>query len=306
MLRFITRRIGFTLFVLITIVYFAYLGMGLVPNSEVETPSFNIILPAKTAWAQTRAFYAGILADDWGTIDVAGNPLPIKEVVITAYINSMGLLLLSIGIATIIGIGLGVRAATRRYTHSPTLMLTATLLGISVPSFFVALLLQQGAIRYQQQFGKRLVSVAGFGWDWQHMLLPILVLLARPIAYLTRTTFIALSNVLDQDYIRTAKAKGLRRRRVIIRHAFRNLAIPLLTAIGVSLRFSLGTLPIVEYFFGWHGLGLRALEGINNRQPDLVAGIAFAFGLTILLINLLLDFSFQYIDPRLREKTETI
>jgi ABC-type dipeptide/oligopeptide/nickel transport system permease component len=143
--------------------------------------------------------------------------------------------------------------------------------------------------------------MGGLGWDYEHMLMPVLVLAARPLAYLTRSSFIAFDRVMGEDYIRTAFAKGLTETRTVSVHALRNIAIPVLTAMGVSIRFSLSSLPIVEFFFVWPGLGLRMLEAINTRQTSLVATLATAIGLTFLLINLLLDISYRFIDPRVRE-----
>jgi peptide/nickel transport system permease protein len=151
-------------------------------------------------------------------------------------------------------------------------------------------------------FQQRLVSVAGFGWDVQHMLLPVLVLAARPLAYLTRSSFISFDHVMQQDYIRTALAKGLRRFVIVLVHAMKNIAVPVLTAVSVSLRFSLSSLPVVEFFFAWPGLGLRLIEAINGRQATVVAALAFALGLTFLIVNLLLDVIYRLIDPRLRSE----
>ena len=90
-------------------------------------------------------------------------------------------------------------------------------------------------------------------------------------------------------------------RGVIYNHTLRNLAVPLLTAVGVSLRFALGSLPVVEYFFGWPGLGDRLLTAINAGQTPVVVTLALALGLTFVLVNLLLDVSYRFVDPRLKE-----
>jgi peptide/nickel transport system permease protein len=145
------------------------------------------------------------------------------------------------------------------------------------------------------------VSVGGFGWDWQHMLLPTLVLAARPIAYLTRATFLALNRALTEDYVRTAWAKGLSLPQIVGSHLLRNVAVSLLTALGVSLRFALGTLPIVEFFFGWPGMGNRVLGAIVRGEAQVVVTLALALGLTFLFINLLLDILYRFSDPRLKE-----
>jgi len=126
------------------------------------------------------------------------------------------------------------------------------------------------------------------------------VLAMRPLAQLSRITFNALSEAAHQDYVRTARAKGLPGRQVWIDHILPNAAVPILTALGVSLRFSLGSLPVVEFFFGWPGLGAALLNAIGARQTPLVITLALALGLTFMLVNLLLDIAYRWIDPRLR------
>jgi len=177
--------------------------------------------------------------------------------------------------------------------------MTATILGISLPSFTVAALLQIAEIYWYRTFGFRLVPVGGFGWD-AHLVIPTLVLAARPVAHLARIAYMAFSDVLEQDYMRTAHAKGLSRRLVMRAHAYPNAAVPLLTGLGVSLRFSLGSLPVVEYFLGWPGIGAALLNAISSRQATAVAGLSLALGLTFMVVNLLIDILYRYFDPRLR------
>jgi peptide/nickel transport system permease protein len=212
----------------------------------------------------------------------------------------MGLLAISLLGAIILGHILGGFAALRQKASLGTL--TLTIIGISAPSFFVALLLQRLVIWQTQNFGRSL-SVGGFGWDYEHMILPVLVLSARPLAYLTRSSFLSLGRIMDEDFIRTAFAKGLRRHTVVNVHAMRNIAVPILTAIGVSLRFSLGTLPVIEFFFGWPGMGYHLINAINGRQASVVVALAFIIGATLLSVNLLLDILYRLVDPRMREET---
>jgi ABC-type dipeptide/oligopeptide/nickel transport system permease component len=211
----------------------------------------------------------------------------------------MGLLLFSLLFAAILGVGTGI--LTARWEGNPLSLglSTIALLGISLPTFFTALLLQVIEIRWYQRTGIRLVPVGGFGWD-AHIVLPALVLAMRPLAQLSRITFNALSEAAHQDYVRTAWAKGLPGRQVWGDHILPNAAVPILTALGVSLRFSLGSLPVVEFFFGWPGLGAALLTAIRARQTTLVITLALALGLTFMLINLLLDLAYRWIDPRLR------
>jgi peptide/nickel transport system permease protein len=144
--------------------------------------------------------------------------------------------------------------------------------------------------------------VGGFGWD-NHILLPALVLAARPVAQIARVTYITISEVLSKDYVRTARSKGLAPRRVMMRHVWRNAAIPIITTIGLSLRFSLSSLPVVEYFFGWPGAGFALLKAIAQQDDNLTVALLLALGVLFILINLVLDMLYRMVDPRVREDT---
>jgi len=301
MLRFVGRRISFIILIWVFIAFFVHLGMRMVRNSELSKPDYNVVRYSKRAWQDTRAFLSGALRGDFGTVRTQRGPVQVKDVLWEAYVNSMGLLLVALASAAVVGIYIGSVAALTKKRALVLPLLTLTILGISTPSFFAGLLLQMGELRYLAIFGRRLVRMAGFGWDFEHMLMPILVLAARPLAYVTRATFISLSRIMEEDYIRTAFAKGLSLRRAVNAHALRNIAVPVLTATGVSLRFSLSTLPVVEFFFAWPGMGRRLLEAIDARETTVVVALASALGLTFLFINLMLDIVYRIVDPRMRE-----
>ncbi|MBN1936893.1 MAG: ABC transporter permease [Anaerolineae bacterium] len=301
MLRFIGRRILFILLILVGIVFFVHLGMHMARNSEMSDPSHRVGDFARLAWTDTQGFLTRTLRGDWGRVRVASGTLPMQEVLREAYTNSMGLLLVSLLGSALLGTLIGALAALIKRRAISTSLLALTVLGISTPSFFAGLLLQVGEIKFLALTGKRLVSIAGHGWDVQHMLMPVLVLSARPLAYLTRATFIAIDRAMQEDYVRTAFSKGLSLEQTVIEHVLRNIAVPVLTAVGVSLRFSLSTLPVVELFFAWPGLGRGLLEAINARQTTTVVVLATALGLTLLLVNLLLDVVYRLVDPRMRD-----
>ena len=300
MTSFLGRRIAFMLVVYVLIVFFVHMGMRMLANSDRATPNYDLAQHGRLAWQDTRTTLQRVLRGDLGRIRTARGLTPINEIVGQAYVNSMGLLLTSLAAATVAGVFLGAVAALVKSRALTLSLLMLTLLGISMPAFFVGLLLQLGELRYLAVFGRRLVSMAGLGWDLEHMLMPVLVLSARPLAYLTRATFLSLGQVLQEDYMRTAFAKGLSVQRAVWVHAMRNVAVPVLTAIGVSLRFSLGTLPVVEFFFAWPGMGRGLLEAINARQASTVVALASALGLTFLVTNLILDVSYRVVDPRTR------
>jgi len=301
MLRFITRRVAFILIVCTAIIFISYLGMGMIRNSEAASPSYDLVAQTHLAWGRSRVYITSLFD---GEISFKISQPGLSGVDTgegNAFLNSAVLLAIALGGSALIGLPLGAFAALTRRKKLVTPLLFLVLIGISTPVFFSGFLLQQIEIFYLFFFGRSLVSVAGFGWDIDHMLLPILVLSARPIAYLTRQTFLAVDRVMEEHFIQTAYAKGLGRRYTVVVHALRNVAIPILTAIGVSLRFSLGSLPIIEFLFLWPGMGLRLLQAINNRQAAVVVTLTLMIGLTILGINFLLDITYRIVDPRIRD-----
>lgn len=302
MTLYIARRIISLFLIAMAIVYFGYLGMHMIDNWEGEEPGYHLADDARLAAGDALAFYGDLLSADLGEAPTVSGPRPVRDILRESYGNSMGLLAMALGGATVVGLLSGTLAALSRHGRREYAMLLGTIIGVSAPSFLIALLLQQAGIMYTQSFGNRLVSMGGYAWDFKHLAMPLLVLAARPIAYLTRTAFLSLKRIMDEDYIRTAFAKGLTRGRVIFTHALRNFAVPFLTAVGVSLRFSLSTLPVVEFIFAWPGLGLRILEAIRNRVPILVVTFALAIGMTIQLVSLFLDVAYTLIDPRVRER----
>ena len=254
--------------------------------------------------AATRALaYVGrLLRGDLG-LTTAGSdtvlPRAVGEVILERLPRSLGLLGVSLLLASALGIGLGILAARGRGQRSLVILLS-TLAGVSVPSFFAAFLLQWAAITYTRQVGRAVLPVGGFGWD-RHLVLPALVLAARPVAQITRIAFVSVRRALAQDYVRTAQSKGLRRSRVMAVHVMRNAAIPILTTVGVSLRYSLSSLPVVELYFGWTGVGFALLKGIAQRDDNLTVALVLCLGTLFILVNLVLELCYRLIDPRLRQ-----
>lgn len=308
MLRFIIQRLAFIVLVLTTIVFAVNFGMLVVESNAIEEPEESAWDLARNSLENTKDFYQDVIAGDLGTYDtMAGlriqisRTFPINELLRQSFSASMGLMLIAASVAAAVGVILGIFVALSRIRGIPFAVLTMSIIAISIPSFFAAMLLQQGIIVIFRETGTRYLSVAGFGWDYQHLVLPVLVLAARPVAYIMRTSYIVLDRTMQEDYVRTAYSKGLSQRYVVNVHALRNVAVPILTAIGVSWRFALGILPVVEFMFAWPGMGFRILEGINTRQLSMVVPFAAIFGLTLLIGNLVLDILYRLIDPRMRE-----
>jgi peptide/nickel transport system permease protein len=310
---FVLRRLLFIAVVAFAIVYFCVLGLNLSVNST------SPVGRTRSAWElagpaleETLDFFGDTFRGDLGYV-VRGitqrTHVPVMELLSRTFARSASLLALSVALATGLGIAAGGLAATYRRSPLSLPTLTLTVIGISIPSFFLALLFQVADIRFYQRTGVGLFPVYGISGHRTTSLLPqviapALVLAARPLAHITRVTFVSLSEVLNRDFIRTARAKGLRPSVVFWRHALRNTGVSILTAAVVSLRFALGSLPVVEVFFEWPGLGVTMLDGIYARETEVVAILALSLGVPFLLVNLLVDLLYRLIDPRLRTQVD--
>ncbi len=302
MLRFISQRMFFIALVSVFIVLVVNVGMRMVSNSNIPEPDFDLVPVTKLAWEDTKEFFSGLISGDLGTFQRQGGTFEVIEVMQDMYIKSMGLMGVALAAAAALGFLVGGFIALTRHRHLIAPLLTLTILGVSIPSFFGGFILQRTVAYYKDDYEfLRKLTLVGFDWDFRHMFLPVLVLSARPLAYITRSAFISLEHVMKEDFIRTAYAKGLRERWIVLDHAFRNIAVPVLTTLGVSLRFSLSSLPVVEFLFNWPGIGLGLITAINNRNQILVVALAFALGITIQLVNFLLDIIYRIVDPRIRE-----
>jgi len=290
------QRLAFGLVVLLAIVLLTYLGLDMAGGT-----SLGEAIP--DAVSRTVRYVARLASGDLG-LTVAGSdtalPRPVSVVLLERLPRSLVLLGVSLTLAALLGTTLGIIAA-RSGSRGSLLILLVTIVGVSVPSFFAAFLLQWAVISSTRALGHPLLPVGGFGWD-KHLVLPAIVLAARPLAQTTRIAFISVQQTLTEDYVRTARSKGLGRIRVMATHVLRNAAIPILTTIGVSLRYSLSSLPVVELYFGWTGVGLTLLRGISQRDDDLTVALVLCLGTLFILVNLVLEVSYRIIDPRLRQR----
>ncbi len=257
---------------------------------------------APTAVRFTVDYAGNLLRGDLGQMVPLARAIPgtpVAEELGRALPKSLGLLAAALALAVLIGLVLGIAAALRRASRVSGILLFFSALGTSTPSFFAAMLLIWLAVWLYRSTGDHVVPISGFGWD-AHLILPGVVLAARPAATMTRLTCNALVEILDADFVRTAVSKGLERRTVIWRHVLRNAGVPLLTTIGVSVRFSLAALPIVEYIFNWPGIGLGLLTAIQTQDATAAVGMTLPLVLLFALVNLLLDMVYPRVDPRLR------
>jgi peptide/nickel transport system permease protein len=202
------------------------------------------------------------------------------------------------GVSAVIGlvlaVPLGIVSALRRNSFTDLVVTVLSTLGAAMPNFWIGLMLIL-------LFSVQLRMLPAFGADSaQALIMPSLTLGLGMMARLSRLTRSAMLDVLNQDYIRTARAKGLSKQGIIWQHALRNAAIPVLTAFGLQLGWLLGGSLVVEQVFAWPGLGRVMLEAVNLRDLTLVQAGVFWFAVIFSLINLIVDLLYTVIDPRIR------
>jgi ABC-type dipeptide/oligopeptide/nickel transport system permease component len=307
LLDFIVKPLLYTTAVALVIVLLTFFGLTMAQAGRAGQ-SVDLSSAIIQSLSNSSNYFRNLLRGNLGTF--AGrarfyywevSERPIAEAVIPTLNKSLALLLLSMALGGLVGVPLGLVAALARHRKASLLFLVVAIMGVSMPSFFLALLLQILEITFYRRTGITLLPVGGFGWD-RHLVLPALVLAARPIAQVARVSFVAFAEVMDADYIRTARAKGLPMRAVVSKHALRNAGVPILTALGTSLRFSLSSLPIVEAIFQWPGMGSLLLSAVQDGQTRLAATLALVLGVFFVVIHVSLDFLYRWIDPRLREQ----
>ncbi len=224
--------------------------------------------------------------------------LPVTELIADRISATFKLALASLAVAIVLGVTLGMAAAVRRGSGVDTTAMTVALLGTSMPSFWLGLLL---IIVFGVKLGW--LPVSGYG-GLDHLVMPAFVLGGFYAAQVSRLTRTSLLEVLAQDYIRTGRAKGLRPRTVLFRHALRNAALPVLTVLGLSFGQMLGGAIVVESIFAWPGMGRLAVQAVLGRDFPVVQGVTIVGAAVFLAVNLTVDLIYGWVDPRLRSAAQ--
>jgi peptide/nickel transport system permease protein len=217
----------------------------------------------------------------------------------TLILTATALLLSSVG-----GVALGIVSATRPNSVLDRTSAVASLFGASMPVFWLGIVLM---VIFSLSLGWLPASgmYAPYGGGdlgdlLRHLVLPALTLAAASVTIVARLTRSAMLDVLGQDYIRTARAKGLVERRVVVRHALKNALVPIVTVIGVQAGYLLGGAVLTETVFAWPGVGTLMVQGILARDIPLVQGCVLVVALTFVLVNLTVDLLYAWLDPRIR------
>lgn len=218
---------------------------------------------------------------------------PVLREVMTRLPATLKLAIISTLLATVLGVLGGVIAAQRLYSGFDYLLSLLTLMGVSMPVYWLGLLLIIVFAVHLQWLPAAGAEETGSA------ILPSLTLTGFSVALVARMTRSTMLEVLGQDFVRTARAKGLRAYRVIYAHALRNALVPIITAIGLQFGTLLGGAVLTETVFGWPGLGQLLVESIFARDYPMVQGIVLVFSALFILTNFLVDLSYVFIDPRI-------
>jgi glutathione transport system permease protein len=246
-------------------------------------------------WVQYVQFMRGAVTGDWGISMVTGRPV-IGEI-LSVLPWTLELTVVSLVIGAVIGIPLGISAAIRRNRAGDYLIRIASLLGLSFPAFVSAVILLLVFAIQLRWFPVISAQTGSFSAWFQSLALPAFSLGIIMAAYITRVTRSAMLEILSEDYIRTARAKGVPWRRVVRRHALRNALIPI---IRLFLGIQIGNSVLTEIVFNRPGLGKLIVGALNQRDYTMLQGMMVIYTLIIVFVNMLTDLTYAIVDPRVK------
>ena len=210
--------------------------------------------------------------------------------------NTVQLAVGAIILATAVGLLLGAVSAVKRGSTWDYFATILALVGISTPVFWLGLLMMY-------VFTLRLGILPSSGKDgWQYHIMPTITLSVFSIAFITRMTRSSLLETINQDYVRTARAKGVAERWVLLRHALRNALLPIITIVGLRFGYMLGGAVITEVVFSWPGMGRLLISAVSQRDVQVVQACLLVFATSFVLVNLAVDIAYAFVDPRIRHR----
>lgn len=248
----------------------------------------------KPVYEQYITWLGNVLTGDFG-VSVINRGTPVTELIADAVPNTVKLTSLAVLLSVILAIPLGIAAALRRNTWIDYVANVGSSLGVAIPNFWLALL---GIILFASKLGW--LPTYGANHGWRSYVLPVAVLAFEEMATLTRITRGATLEALGQDYVQTARAKGLANRVVIGRHVVRNALLPIVTVLGYRIAFILSGTIVIETVFAWPGVGRLFSDSLFNLDYQVVQGVVLLLATLVVVGNLLTDLTYAFIDPRIR------
>ncbi len=315
MMRYIIKRILIAIPILIGITLLDYIIMSLAgsPLSMMQGPRISqAAVEAKTiqlglnqpVHIQYFTWLTQLLKGNWGYS--IKTYLPVYGMIAA----NLGPTLLLMGVSMLLGflaaIPMGIYSATHQYTRGDYAAVTFSFLGTSVPSFFLSLILVYlftVKLGWLPSGGMTTLGTGGDALDViKHMIMPVIVLAASLAGSNIRYIRSSVLEILKQDYLRTARAKGIGKFLVINKHAMRNALLPIITVIGMEIPMLIGGAVIVEQVFSWPGLGLLTMTAIMNRDYPVIMGVSLLSAVIVLAGNLITDILYAVVDPTIQLK----
>ncbi|SDR63196.1 peptide/nickel transport system permease protein [Rhizobiales bacterium GAS191] len=310
MTAFLIRRIGFAIVTLFSVLTLVFVIVRIVPGDPAQVilgdQASREAIEAmherlglnKPIIVQYGEFLGGALKGDWGVSMVSGRP--VMSEVLNVLPWTIELTLVSLALGVVIGVPLGVWAAVRRNRFFDYAARIASLIGLSFPAFVSAIILLflfAIEVRWFPVISARSGSLEA--WT-QSITLPAINLGLISAAYITRVTRSSMLEVLSEDYVRTARAKGVPARLVIWRHALRNALIPIITVVGLYLSILIGNSVLTEIVFSRPGLGKLIVGALSQRDYTMLQGMMVIYTLAVVVVNLLVDLAYGVVDPRVK------
>ena len=250
-------------------------------------------------WAQYLHYWNGVLYGDLGSSIRLHST--VANLIAARYPYTLALTFTALGLGLALALPAGILAAVRRGRFLDQVLSVVSLFGLSVPGLVLGPIL---IVVFSISLGWLPVSGANAGGgrsiDWRYLVLPSIAMGASLAAILTRMVRTAMLEELGQDYIRTARAKGLSETAVVCRHALPNALVPIITVVGLQFGALLAGAIVTETIFSWPGLGRLTVSAISNRDYALVQGCLLSIGLTYVLVNLMTDVVYRWVNPRMR------
>ncbi len=308
MLKYILKRVGYTvvtLFALLTLTFFimhalpgdAFTGQKAIPPEVMANLEAKYGLD-KPIGEQFVMYVGNFLRGDFG-VSIKYNR-PISTIISESFVYSLDLGVRALLFAVIAGVLLGILASVKRGTGWDTAAMLIAIIGVSVPSFIVGSVLQYFlGLQLFQATGIKFFAVTG--WDaFNSKILPAFALSFGSLATISRLMRTSMLDVLGQDYIKTAKAKGLSNRKVIWKHAVRNAIMPVVTVLGPIAAAVLTGAFVVERIFSIPGLGKFFVQSVRENDYTMIAGTTMFYGTFLILANFVVDLAYGFIDPRVK------
>jgi len=305
MSKYLFQRVLYTLPVVWLVVSVVFLLIHIVPGDPIQQMlgegaasvdiaatrhAYGLDVPLAT---QYMRYWRGVARGDLGrSLRFDQNVTPL---ILQRYPATLKLTVAALLFALLLSIPAGVRSARRRDRWDDRVLSFVSLLGLSFPNFAMGPIL---ILFFAIFLGWLPVSGSG---TWRHIILPAVTMGGAPAAILTRMVRTAMLEELGQDYIRTARAKGLPERTVVYRHALLNALVPVLTVVGLQFGALLAGAIVTETIFSWPGIGRLTIQAIGNRDYYLVQGCVLAIGLTYIAVNFLTDLTYSLANPRIRQ-----